>query len=562
MSWSAPIEDDRAYANAIRRKTTNPTDLTACPKCGARVGTAVKANGTKYLAEVLERRERDTSLVTFLAIKSSPHFKVCTGVLAPGAIVRGVRVRVVKGRKVPVGTEGVVFWLRLLPGNDRVGFKDSAGAAHFTALDHVVAIGSNPEPEDPARKQEEVGTMGKETARKPRAKKAEAPRLSEQVAAATNGGRYLPETKDLASRPARARCECGHIAINHDANGCVEPGCGTGRPRCKGFVEEKVAAPAPAPAPEPAWLAADKAQRALPVKAREPKAGQTVIESDEHGPVVVTKAPDPAKLQPGQVFRGVGKDLWRVEKVRESGADVVCVFGSAMGNREVQSVSSAGKQFVPESTLAALTADRTERVVKTVTERDETRCRNCWPGEPSAIEGHDRGRDPNCPDHLISAKAIATAKTGRFPLPPRKPRSTEERTTSAIPRGGDTEEDMSTKAKASKKAPKAKASKKAPAKGKATKAGAKTTRKPRAAAVSAEDCAKVVDMRDRLGMTWAAIEVAMGWPDVAPGHGRGFKATRIYIKTTGHKPEPMRGSREASAAPKPKGKARKSGAKK
>lgn len=63
---------------------------------------------------------------------------------------KGKRVKVVKGRKVPVGTEGTVFW----EGEDRyardyglgkprrVGFKDDAGAKWFTAASNVEVIGA------------------------------------------------------------------------------------------------------------------------------------------------------------------------------------------------------------------------------------------------------------------------------------------------------------------------------------------------------------------------------------------------------------------------------------
>lgn len=55
---------------------------------------------------------------------------------------RGRVVKVVKGRKVPVGTEGTVFWL----GEDkfgngyRVGFETPTGEKHFTALSNVEAL--------------------------------------------------------------------------------------------------------------------------------------------------------------------------------------------------------------------------------------------------------------------------------------------------------------------------------------------------------------------------------------------------------------------------------------
>jgi len=56
-------------------------------------------------------------------------------------------VRVVKGRKVAIGTEGVCFWIGSAGGNgrgisygDRIGFKDSAGTTHWTSLSNVEVV--------------------------------------------------------------------------------------------------------------------------------------------------------------------------------------------------------------------------------------------------------------------------------------------------------------------------------------------------------------------------------------------------------------------------------------
>lgn len=57
---------------------------------------------------------------------------------------RGNVVRVVKGRKVPVGTEGTVFWLGedkfSRTGAYRVGFETAEGEKFFTALSNVEAV--------------------------------------------------------------------------------------------------------------------------------------------------------------------------------------------------------------------------------------------------------------------------------------------------------------------------------------------------------------------------------------------------------------------------------------
>jgi hypothetical protein len=52
--------------------------------------------------------------------------------------MKGDKVKVVRGRKVPIGVEGVVIW----SGSDnwgkaRVGIKDAEGKVHFTAESNV-----------------------------------------------------------------------------------------------------------------------------------------------------------------------------------------------------------------------------------------------------------------------------------------------------------------------------------------------------------------------------------------------------------------------------------------
>lgn len=59
----------------------------------------------------------------------------------------GKRVKVVKGRKVPQGTEGVVFWHGAGDYGPRVGVRDDAGTVHWTAESNVeVMLGEDGEP--------------------------------------------------------------------------------------------------------------------------------------------------------------------------------------------------------------------------------------------------------------------------------------------------------------------------------------------------------------------------------------------------------------------------------
>jgi hypothetical protein len=55
-----------------------------------------------------------------------------------GAIIKGARVVVVKGRKVPLGTTGTVTWVGEDSwGKPRIGFRTADGESFFTATSNV-----------------------------------------------------------------------------------------------------------------------------------------------------------------------------------------------------------------------------------------------------------------------------------------------------------------------------------------------------------------------------------------------------------------------------------------
>jgi hypothetical protein len=53
---------------------------------------------------------------------------------------KGRTVRVVRGRKVPIGTVGMCFWVGNSGYGESVGFTTAAGAKHFTAAKNVEAV--------------------------------------------------------------------------------------------------------------------------------------------------------------------------------------------------------------------------------------------------------------------------------------------------------------------------------------------------------------------------------------------------------------------------------------
>lgn len=61
--------------------------------------------------------------------------------IADGAIVKNQTVVVVRGRKVPKGTTGVVTWTGVdAYDKPRIGFRDAAGTTHWTATSNVEAV--------------------------------------------------------------------------------------------------------------------------------------------------------------------------------------------------------------------------------------------------------------------------------------------------------------------------------------------------------------------------------------------------------------------------------------
>jgi hypothetical protein len=50
---------------------------------------------------------------------------------------KGMSVKVVRGRKVPVGTEGKLFWVGMTQFGKRVGFKDASDTVYWTAWDNI-----------------------------------------------------------------------------------------------------------------------------------------------------------------------------------------------------------------------------------------------------------------------------------------------------------------------------------------------------------------------------------------------------------------------------------------
>lgn len=122
-----------------------------CNKCGDPVHFAVNQKGKRYLAIVsLDTgelgkmwHECSAAMIPLYAAVLAEREEARAAAVAKGEIAKGQTVEVFKGRKVPVGTTGVIFWVADAfdgAGITRVGFKTEAGEPHFTDVANVRAI--------------------------------------------------------------------------------------------------------------------------------------------------------------------------------------------------------------------------------------------------------------------------------------------------------------------------------------------------------------------------------------------------------------------------------------
>ena len=125
-----------------------------CRGCGEEVFFDVNRNGVRYLAEKAGReyeggvgrwkqphRHTEEQVARWAEIVRREE-EFLAQAIADGKIVRGQTVEVFKGRKVPKGTVGVVFWVA--PEEDgygvvKVGFTTAEGVKHFTNIANVRA---------------------------------------------------------------------------------------------------------------------------------------------------------------------------------------------------------------------------------------------------------------------------------------------------------------------------------------------------------------------------------------------------------------------------------------
>lgn len=77
------------------------------------------------------------------AHECSPALVAAVTKAAAGGITKNVTVEVFKGRKVPKGTVGKVFWIGedSYSGKPKIGIRDAGRASHFLLAEHCKVVG-------------------------------------------------------------------------------------------------------------------------------------------------------------------------------------------------------------------------------------------------------------------------------------------------------------------------------------------------------------------------------------------------------------------------------------
>ena len=135
------------------------TDFVKCNKCGCECFWDTNRNGKRYLAMIQEQGYMNGKTASWkqphycqatpeeaaeyqaeLKMQKEAQAEIKAKALADGEIVYGQTVKVYRGRKVPQGTIGVVFWMAEEAdayGVWKIGIKDEAGVKYFLAQSNV-----------------------------------------------------------------------------------------------------------------------------------------------------------------------------------------------------------------------------------------------------------------------------------------------------------------------------------------------------------------------------------------------------------------------------------------
>jgi hypothetical protein len=130
-----------------------PSREFACADCGRAVHRRTSKAGKRYTAEyfgwsgtetfaerTFYRSHACTPVEGWREAQEAREAEAIACAAANGQIIKGVTVEVIKGRKVAIGTTGVVFWVADRPDDYdtiKVGFKTAEGDKHFININNV-----------------------------------------------------------------------------------------------------------------------------------------------------------------------------------------------------------------------------------------------------------------------------------------------------------------------------------------------------------------------------------------------------------------------------------------
>lgn len=145
--FAASPTGDVAFCNGIHHRDS--AKVGTCTGCGVEVvrkGSALFAVRNYYTEAGNERRAYCCYRPAHTACepaRAAAHRQAVAHDLAKGRLVVGAPVRVIKGRKVPVGTEGTLTWLGESTYGERAGVRDAAGVTHWLAAGNLaLALGA------------------------------------------------------------------------------------------------------------------------------------------------------------------------------------------------------------------------------------------------------------------------------------------------------------------------------------------------------------------------------------------------------------------------------------
>lgn len=126
------------YALVLNEDGSLGTEFYMTTRGGGTDNNWYKVDATPEVVDALIEREAELNYNKLVAEDLERYLEARNEWLTPS---KGRRVRVVRGRKVPVGTVGLCIWRgENRFGGERVGLKDDAGEVHWTDVRNVEVV--------------------------------------------------------------------------------------------------------------------------------------------------------------------------------------------------------------------------------------------------------------------------------------------------------------------------------------------------------------------------------------------------------------------------------------